>query len=176
MSIQDMETNSKNYDDENVNLQNISENELLNILKFYYKSFGFELRKWLLKTFSEIDEEKLDNILSQYEDDVETENCQNIYSIQDDTQMIYLLIRYSDTQPELITQQILNSIFTEEAKKKVMTFFNNSYMSIKYIIKKIEHELEINLFTSLRENAMFIYKEKTNNFFGYYITFNTVEN
>ena len=161
----------KNMTDEAVNISNT---ELLSIIKHYYKCFGLQFIKWLNRAYPEID---ISYHLDKYEND--EDEYQQIYAVEDHyvkngkemKQCIKVVIQFSDIKPEPVTHETISRIESEEAKKAVMTFLNNSYMSIKYLIKYLEEQTGGEIFSSLLENAMYVYKKNTDLYLGYYVTF-----
>ncbi len=154
-----------------INQTAISEDELVKIIQHYYKCFGLQFNKWLKSAYPEIE---LNDILEKYEnDDDEYQQIYMVEDIKDDKkQNVKIVIQFSDIKPEPITQQTIeNNVFSNETKEAIMTFFSNSYMSIKYILKYIEEHTKKNIYDTLLENAMYIYKKDTNYYLSYYITF-----
>lgn len=103
---------------------------------------------------------------------------QNIYVIKDISylyeQHIKIIISYSNIEPEHINESILTNINEEDSKKKLMTFLNNSFMSIKVLLQNIQNKFEVDI-SDINVGAMYFYKKNTHDYLSYYITFEKQE-
>lgn len=151
----------------------ISEAQINENIKFYFPSFGRAFRKWIRKAYPEINKTKLDDMLFTYYRDFEDDA--KIYTIEDvdenKKQYIFFLITYVDQQPAILNQTILNKVYSNETKEKIMAFLSNSFMCIKILLKKIEEHFNISIFEELLENSMFLYRKNTSHYLAYSVSF-----
>jgi hypothetical protein len=152
-----------------------NDNDINQTVIHYFKSFGNQFKTWILKIFPNIDESQLHDYLESYcENDETLEQMQNIYIIKDINylyeQHIKIIISYSNIEPEHINESILTNINEEESKKKLMTFLNNSFMSIKVLLQNINNKFNVDI-SEIEAGAMYFYKKNTCDYLSYYITF-----
>lgn len=145
----------------------IPDEELVKIIKHYYKSFGHQFKTWLRSSFDFIDDLDFLDFYKENEDD-DDNLYQNIYILEDgENQLIKVVIQYNTTQPEIIDYTILDKINEFDVKKGFMTFLSNSIMAIKYLISIVQKKYNKTL--DIKEDSMFLYHK--NFYLGYYITF-----
>ena len=144
-------------------------------IKFYFQSFGNQFKTWILKTYPNINENDFCNFLQKYyDDDKNLEDMQNIYIIKDISylteQHVKIIIAYSEIKPDPVTQTILSNINDQDSQKNLMTYLNNTFMSIRLLLKAVSSEFNIDI-SEIQSDSMYFYKQNTNHYFAYYVTF-----